>query len=381
MSTDHTEEQQMLRDMIAGFLADRYDHDARVAAIRSDLGRDPGLWQAFAGELAFLGAGFDEALGGFGGGYPETMLIMQELGAALAAEPYLGTVVIGGGFLRRAAPAFAAEWIGRIIAGEALIAFAQAEPQGRYNLADIRTTARRDGAGWVLNGFKSVVVGAPWASHLIVTARTGGSQREAGGVSVFLVERDAPGISRLDYATIDGHRAADITFENVALPAEALIGEEGGALPLVEQVVDEATVAVAAEACGVLRRLHADTVDYTRQRKQFGVPIASFQVLQHRMVDMFIHLERTVSMTAMATAALAQPADERARTVSATKVQVGQACRYVAQNAVQLHGGIGITDELALGHYFKRATVIENQFGSVDHHLTRFERLTYGAAA
>ena len=220
----------------------------------------------------------------------------------------------------------------------------------------------------------------PWATHLIVTARTGGSQSEANGVSVFLVEKNTPGIVTRDYPTVDGARASEVYFENVSVPAEALIGGEGAGLPLVEKVIDEATAAVCAEAVGCMRKLHEGTLDYARQRKQFGQPIANFQVLQHRMVDMFINLEQSVSMTYMATIKLDEDA-ERAKAVSAAKVQIGKACKFVGQSAIQLHGGMGMTDELAIGHYFKRATMIEGLFGSVDHHLRRYEALSFDKAA
>ena len=198
---------------------------------------------------------------------------------------------------------------------------------------------------------------------------------------MFLVEKNAGGLVTRDYPTVDGRRASEVFLENVRVPAEALIGVEGEGLPLVEQVVDEAIAAICAEACGVLRKAHENTLDYTKQRKQFGVPIASFQVLQHRMVDMFIHVEQAVSMTYMAHIKLSEPAADRAKAISAAKVQIGRACRYVGQNAIQLHGGMGMTDEMAVGHYFKRATMIEGEFGSVDHHLSRYERLSLDAAA
>lgn len=377
MDLSFTEEQSMLREMVGGWLADHYDADQRRAAVRSEEGWRPATWRAFAEDLGLLGASFAEDAGGLGGGAVETMILMEEFGGALVVEPYLGTVVIGGGFLRHSRHLRAADWIARIIAGDVIFAFAHGEPQSRYNLADLRTSARRDGGGWRLNGQKAVVIGAPWATHLIVTARTGGSQREADGVSVFIVAADAPGVTRQDYATVDGKRASEVFFENVALPDDALLGPADAALPLVERVVDEAIAAVCAEGCGVMRRMHQDTVDYTKQRQQFGRPIAEFQVLQHRMVDMFLQLEQAISMTYMATLALGDADIPRATSVSAAKVQVGRACRFVAQNAVQLHGGIGVTDELALSQYFKRATMIEGAFGSVDHHLARFERLSY----
>ncbi len=380
MDFSFTEEQSMLRDTVASYLADHYGFEARRAGIHSEAGWRPEVWKAFAEDLGILGAAFSEDLGGLGGGATDTMVLMEEFGKALVVEPYLGTVVIGGGFLKHGKPAGAAELIERIIAGEITMAFAWAEPQGRYSLSDVKTTARKDGAGYVLNGHKAVVIGAPWASHLIVTARTGGGQRDPEGVSVFLVEANAEGIVTRDYPTVDGHRASEVYFENLTVPAEALIGPEGTALPLVEQVVDEAIAATCAEACGVLRRLHEGTLEFTRARKQFGAPIASFQVLQHRMVDMFIQVEQAVSMTYMAHIKLDEPAAERAKAVSAAKVQVGRACRFVGQNAIQLHGGMGMTDEMAIGHYFKRATMIEGQFGSVDHHLKRYEALSFDGA-
>ena len=381
MDFSFTEEQSMLRDTIASYLADNYSFDQRRAALGREPFWRPDVWSAFADELGILGAAFPEAQGGLGGGYTENMVIMEELGKALVVEPYLGTVVIGGGFLKHGTPAGAEEMIGQIIAGKAIFAFAYAEPQGRYNIRDLKTTARKDGTGYVLNGHKAVVTGAPYATHLIVTARTGGGQREAGGISVFIVPKSAKGVTTRDYPTVDGFRASEVYFENVALGAEARIGGEGEALPLVETVMDEAIAATCAEACGVLRRLQEGTVEYTKQRKQFGVPISSFQVLQHRMVDMFIQLEQSISMTYMATIRLSDGDAERTKAVSAAKVQIGKACKFVGQNAVQLHGGMGVTDEMAIGHYFKRATMIEGLFGSTDHHLARYEVLSLGTAA
>ena len=380
MDFSFTDEQSMLRDTIASYLGDNYSFDQRRAVVSKEPGWNPAVWKAFAEELGILGAPFPEELGGLGGGAVENMIVMEEFGKALVVEPYLGTVVIAGGFLKHSGHPQAAELIGKIIAGDAVFAFAYAEPQGRYNLADLRTTAKKDGGGWVLNGHKAVVVGAPWATHLIVTARTGGGQRDAQGISSFIVEKSAKGVTTRDYPTVDGLRASEVVLENVKVPGEALMGPEGQGLPLIEKVVDEAIAATCAEACGVLRRLHEGTLEYTKQRKQFGVPISSFQVLQHRMVDMFIQLEQSVSMTYMATIKLADEA-ERSKAASAAKVQIGKACRFVGQNAIQLHGGMGMTDELAIGHYFKRATMIESAFGATDHHLTRYEFLSLGQAA
>jgi alkylation response protein AidB-like acyl-CoA dehydrogenase len=381
MDFSFTEEQSMLRDTVASFLADRYDFDTRRAVARSEAGWRPEQWKAFAGDLGILGAPFPEALGGLGGGAIETMIVMEAFGRALVIEPYVETVVIGGGFLKHSGHPGAAELIGKIVGGEAVIAFAYAEPQARYNWADLKTTARKQGAGYVLNGHKAVVTGAPWAGRLIVTARTAGGQRDVLGVSVFLVDKAAPGITTRDYPTVDGRRASEVYFENVSLPAEALIGETDNALPLVERVIDEATAASLAEGMGVLAKLHENTLDYTKQRKQFGQPIGAFQVLQHRMVDMFIAVEQATSITYMATLKLAEPDRDRATAVSAAKAYVGKALRFVGQNAIQLHGGMGMTDEMAIGHYFKRATVLEGLFGSTDHHLRRYEALAFDSAA
>jgi pimeloyl-CoA dehydrogenase small subunit len=376
-----TEEQSMLRDTVASYLADHYSFDQRREMLAKEPHWSPAIWKAFAEELGILGAPFSEELGGLGGGPVENMIVMQEMGKALVVEPYLSTVVIGGGFLKHSGHPNAEALIAQIIAGEAIFAFAYAEPQGRYNLADLKTTAAKDGGGWVLNGMKAVVIAAPYATHLIVTARTDGGQRDAQGISVFLVEKTAPGVTTRDYPTVDGFRASEVILENVKVGADALIGPEGHALPLIEKVVDEAIAATCAEACGVLGKLHEGTLEYTRQRKQFGQPISAFQVLQHRMVDMFIQVEQAVSMTYMATIKMGDADHERSKAAAAAKVQIGKACKFVGQNAIQLHGGMGMTDEMAIGHYFKRATMIESAFGSTDHHLARYEFLSLGQAA
>lgn len=376
MDLSYTETQEMLRDTLARFLADTYDFETRRKMIARPEGRDPGIWRALATELGILCAPFSEEQGGLGGGAIENTLIMEELGKVIAIEPYLQTVVIGGGALKAAGGALAEATIPAIIGGDAIIGFAYAEPKGRYDLANIATTAKKDGAGFSLNGHKAVVYAAPWASHLLVTARTGGSGREREGVDMFLIDASMPGITRRDYKTVDGFSASEVYFENVALPGEALLA---GGIDLIEKVVDEATVGVCAEAAGVTRKLHEGTLEYTRQRKQFGQPISKFQVLQHRMADIMIEVEQIVSMTLMATLKLDAPAAERKAAVSMAKAKVARAAKFVGQNAIQTHGGIGITDELAIGHFFKRATMIEGQFGSADWHLQRFEELTLPA--
>lgn len=375
MDFTYTETQDMIRDTLTRFLADNYDFDKRQQMIASDAGRDPAIWQSIAAELGLLGAAFEEEHGGLGGGMTEHTIIMEELGKAIAVEPYLQTAVIGGGALKAAGGALAASVIPQIIAGEAIIAFAYAEPKGRYDLANITTTAKKDGGGYTLNGHKSVVYAAPWATHLLVSARTGGGQKERDGISLFLIDANADGVVKRDYPTNDGFRASEIYFENVAIGGDALLGEEDGALPLIEKLIDEATVAVCAEAVGVTTRLHADTLEYSKQRQQFGQPIGRFQVLAHRIVDMFLEVEQARSMTLMGMLKLDLPADQRMAAISQAKAKIGRACNFVGQNAIQTHGGIGITEELAVGHYFKRATMIEHQFGSIDHHYARYERL------
>ena len=376
MDLSYTETQDMLRDSLARFLADTYDFETRKKMLASPAGRDPGIWKALSSELGLTCAPFAEEYGGMGGGHLENAIMMEELGKVIAIEPWLQTVVIGGGALQAVGGAVAAEVIPQIISGDATFAFAYAEPQGRYNLADIGTTAKADGSGFVLNGHKAAVYAAPWATHLLVTARTGGSRRERAGVELFLVDAKAAGITMREYAMVDGFRGAEVYFENVAIPGEALLP---GGIDLIERVVDEATIAVCAEGTGLARKLLEGTVEYTKQRKQFGQPIGKFQALQHRMADMLVDVEQIASMGLMGTLKLGLPADQRKAAVSQVKAKVSRCIKAVGQNAVQTHGGIGITMELAIGHYFKRSTMIENQFGSADWHLERYEALTLPA--
>ena len=372
MDFSFTEEQTLLRNTVQSLLSDKYDFETRRKVAKSADGWRPEIWAQFA-ELGLLAAPFSEEMGGLGGGAIETMIVMEEFGRHLVIEPYLETVVIAGGFLREGGSAAQQEaHIPGIIGGETVWAFAYAEPQGRYNLADLTTTAKKDGSGYVINGYKAVVLGAPWAQKLIVTARTSGGQRDRDGVSVFIVDKSAAGVSVRDYPTVDGRRASEITFENVKVDADALIGAEGKGLPLVEKITDQAIAALSAEAIGCMKELNTATVEYCKTRKQFGVPIGKFQVLQHRMVDMFMAYEQSVSMTYMVNLKLDENDAERARAAAGAKVQIGKAGRYVGQQAVQLHGGMGMTDELNVGHYFKRLTMIDTQFGNVDYQLKRY---------
>lgn len=370
-----TEEQNLLRNSVQKFVQNSYTFEARRQIAKSDTGWKKENWKQFA-DLGLLGAPFAEEHGGLGGGPIETMIIMEEFGRGLVVEPYLGTVVLGGGFLRHGgSKAQKEQIIPEIIEGKKVLAFAFAEPQGRYNLADLQVTAKKSGSGYTLNGHKAVVVGAPWADTLVVTARTAGAQRDAKGVSVFLVDKKAKGVGTRDYPTVDGLRASEVTFENVSVGADAVIGHVDDGLKLVEQVTDEGIAALSAEAIGGMKVLNDTTVEYCKTRKQFGVPIGKFQVLQHRMVDMFMNYEQSVSITYMVTLKLKESETERKKAASAAKVQIGKAGRFIGQNAVQLHGGMGMTDELNVGHYFKRLTMIDTMFGNVDHHLKRYASL------
>ncbi len=370
-----SEEQTLLRNSVQKFVQNGYSFDTRRAIVRSEAGWKRENWKQIA-ELGLLGAPFSEEQGGLGGGPIETMIIMEEFGRGLVVEPYLGTVVLAGGFLRHGgSKAQHAQFIPEIVEGKRVFAFAFAEPQGRYNLADLQVTAKKSGSGYTLNGHKAVVVGAPWADTLVVTARTAGAQRDENGVSVFVVDKKAKGVGTRDYPTVDGLRASEVTFENVSVGADALVGQADNGLKLIEQVTDEGIAALSAEAIGAMKVLNDTTVEYCKTRKQFGVPIGKFQVLQHRMVDMFMNYEQSVSITYMVTLKLGESELERKKAASAAKVQIGKAGRFIGQNAVQLHGGMGMTDELNVGHYFKRLTMIDTMFGNVDHHLKRYASL------
>ncbi|TWJ08587.1 acyl-CoA dehydrogenase family protein [Altererythrobacter ishigakiensis] len=371
MDFNFTEEQEMVRDGLSRLVREQYGAETRREVIASEAGWRPEIWAQLA-ELGILGMPFSEEDGGFGGGAIDSMIVMEEFGKGLVVEPFVPTVVCAGGFFKHAGTAAQKEeHIGAIVSGERIYAFAYAEPRGRYDLSDLQTTAKKDGDGYVLNGHKAVVIAAPWASHLIVTARTSGGQRDKDGISVFVLDKSTDGVVTRDYETVDGRRASEVYFENARVPADALIGEEGGALPLIERVTDEAIAAQCAEACGAMKVANAMTLEYSKQRKQFGVPIGKFQVLQHRMADMFTEYEQSVSMSYLATLKLDASESERKRTVSAAKVRIGQAAHHIGQESIQIHGGNGMTDEYAIGHYFKRLTIFDSEFGNVDHHMKR----------
>ena len=374
MDFDLSEEQRLLKESLDRLIGDRYAFEKRKSYAQGPEGWSRELWAQYA-ELGLLGLPFAEDYGGSAGGPVETMIAMEAFGRALALEPFLATVVLGGGFLRHGSAEQCAALVPKIVDGSLTFAFAQTERHSRYDLADISTAAVRDGAGWVLDGEKGVVLHGDTADKLIVTARIGGGRRDRDGVAVFVVDGKAVGVSRRGYSTQDGLRASEISLTGVRVGPEDVLGEPGAGLPLVERVVDEAIAALCAEAVGTMSAMHELTVDYLKTRRQFGREIGSFQILQHRAVDMLIALEQARSMAMFATMmASDEDAAERRNALSAAKVQIGRSGRLIGQQAIQLHGGIGMTMEYKVGHYFKRVTMIDTMFGDADHHLRELAR-------
>ena len=364
-----TGEQELLRDGLTKFLSTRYQLESSRAAAKIGAGWQPEVWRAFADELGILGAALPEEVGGIGGGPVEVMVIAEALGHALVVEPYVDTAVVAGGLLVRAGTTEASRLLEKLVAGEAVVALAAAEARSGERWQDVTTSARPDGDTWLLDGAKIMVLNARLATHLLVTATT------PAGLSLFLVDvTDTPaGLAVHGYRTVEDRWAADIEFDGVRA---TLLGEDGAAWPSLAQARDEGAAAICAEAVGNMRKVLADTVEYSKQRQQFGTPIGSFQALQHRMVDMHMELEQSVAAVYLAVLNLQADADQRSRAVSAAKATVGRAARFIGQNAVQLHGGMGMTEELAIGHYFKRLTAVQYEFGSTDHHLARYAELT-----
>ncbi|MGY4230307.1 pimeloyl-CoA dehydrogenase small subunit [Bradyrhizobium sp. USDA 4503] len=376
MNFDLSEERRLLKDSVERLLLDSYGLDERRKYQREKPGFSEAMWARYA-ELGLLALPFGEAHGGFGGDAVDTMIIMEAFGKALILEPYFATVVLAGGILRHgASEAQRAELIPAIAEGRIKLAFAYAEPQARYDLFDVQTQAKKDGGGWALNGAKGLVLHGDAADRIIVSARTAGDSRAKDGIGLFLVDGNAPGLTRRGYMTQDGLRAAEITLENVRATAADVIGDPAGAFPVISRVADEAVAALCAEAVGCFAEMQAITVDYLKTREQFGKKIGTFQVLQHRAVDMFVELEQSRSM-AMYAAMMAGESDvtERERAISAAKVQIGRSAKAIGHQSIQLHGGIGMTMEYSIGHYFKHVTMIDTLFGDADHHLGRLAEL------
>lgn len=373
MDFDLTDEQRLLKDSVDRLVTDQYQFEQRKKYMAEPNGWSTAVWQQYA-ELGLLGLPFAEAHGGFGGGPVETMIVMEAFGRGLVLEPYFATVILGGGLIRRGASAAQQQaLLPQVTQGKLKLAFAHVERQSRYDLADVATKAARSGGAWLLDGAKSVVLHGDCADRLLVTARVSGDRRDRAGVGLFLVDTNGSGVSRRGYPTQDGLRAAEVTLSGA--PGEP-VGEVGNALPVVEHVVDEAIAALCAEAVGAMQAMHETTLEYLKTRQQFGRPIGQFQVLQHRSVDMLVALEQARSMAMFAAVMAAEDdAMERRRAIAAAKVQIGRSGRHVGQEAIQLHGGIGMTMEYKVGHYFKRMTMIDKMFGDADTQLAALAQL------
>ena len=372
MDFDLTEEQRLLRDSVERLLADHYGFDKRRSYLAQPEGWSRGLWAQYA-ELGLLGLPFPEDYGGFGGGPIEVMLVMEAFGRVLALEPYLATVVLGGTAMRLAgSEEQKASMLPQIAEGELILAFAHGERQSRYDLTDVLTTAKPKGSGWVLDGAKSVVLHGDSAQRLILSARNSGERDDPDGITLFLVNAASNGVARRAYPMRDGTRAAEISLSGVEVGEQDVLGEVGAGFPVIERVVEAGIAATAAEAVGAMETMQAMTLEYLKTRTQFGRPIGQNQALQHRATEMLMELERGRSMAMLAAMMVEEPDPaERAHNITMAKVGVGQASKFVSQNAIQLHGGIGMTEEYAVGHYFRRCMVIEHTFGDTAHHLSR----------
>jgi pimeloyl-CoA dehydrogenase small subunit len=373
MNFELSEEQTLLAETIKRFVATHYNFDARAKIIASPAGHSADVWAAIA-EMGLLGLPFAEAHGGFGGSTVDVMLVMEAIGEGLLVEPYLATVGLGGRFVARVGSKEQQERIlPALVQGKHTLAFAHVEPGARYDLRQVGLKATRSGEGWTLDGDKRMVLHGGQADTLVVSARTGGGATDAAGITLFLVPRTTPGVSVKEVRTIDNLRAADVRFTGVRLGADALLGREGEGYPAIEEAVDYATALLCAEAVGAIRYANDATLEYLKTRRQFGVPIGSFQALQHRMVEMMISYEQARSMAYLACVKVdTAEAAERRRVISAAKIKIADACRHVSQEAVQLHGGMGMTEELKISHTFRRLTMLAQTFGDAEHHLERF---------
>lgn len=377
MNFDFSEEQVMLRDSVARYIQDEYNFETRQRIAHSPEGMSRENWRTFA-ELGWLSIPFAEEHGGFGGGAVDIMVMMEQLGKGLVLEPYLATVLLFGGLLERnASPELRDAFLPQVIAGECQGTFAYLERQSRFELADVATTAKPEGDGYSLNGEKVVVLNGSVADYAIVSARTGGEQCDQNGISLFLVALDSPGVKRHSYRMMDGQLVSNLVFDNVQVPANHLIGELDQAYTQIEATAMQANLALAAEALGIMEQLNAKTVEYTKTRKQFNVAISSFQALQHRMVDTFMAYEQTKSLLYRAVCAITDAEEDAATAIHALKVMVDKAGKHIYGEAIQLHGGMGITDELDIGHYAKRLMMIITTFGNGDYHQAKFNGLRY----
>jgi alkylation response protein AidB-like acyl-CoA dehydrogenase len=376
MDFELSEEQRQLSDSVGRYLSDHYDFESRKVITKSDTGASDAVWKQLA-EFGVLAIPFSEEAGGFGGGAVDLMSAMQAIGSALVVEPVLATVLAGRMIDRAGSASQKDEILQGVAEGTRRLAFAHVEDGARYRLDVVNATAKKSGDGWVLNGLKRVVVGAPQADLLVVSARTSGASSDAKGISLFVVDPKAKGVSMTPYRNMDNQRAADVKLDGVQVRGDAIVGAEGGALPVIEEAVDFATALQCAEAVGAMQFANDTTLEYLKTRKQFGQPIGAFQALQHRMVEMFVTLEQARSMSYLACSKVDTVTDpvERGRCVSAAKIKIADACRQISQESIQLHGGMGMTEEMKVSHTFRRLTMIAQQFGDADHHLARFAAL------
>jgi alkylation response protein AidB-like acyl-CoA dehydrogenase len=372
MNFELSDEQRMIQESVERFVSESYPLDSRVALSASEPGFSTEYWQSMA-ELGWLGLPFDEADGGFGGNQIDVLVVMEQFGRGLVLEPYLASIVMGGGALKRGgSAALKNEMLPGVIDGTRQLAFAYAEHQAGFELDDVTTTARREGESLIVNGQKSMVQNAATADQVVVSVRTSGGQVDQNGITLLLVDADAEGVSRDDFPTVDGLRASEIAFKDVVVGQERILGEVDQGFGILQEVANDAMLALGAEAVGAMEILYKDTVEYTQQREQFDHPLSEFQVVQHRMVDMFMEYEQCKSMLYRATMEAVQAPDSAQRTIHALMHLVGKHGIFIGENAVQLHGGMGMTEELRLGHYFKRLLVIDAMFGNSDYHLQKF---------
>ena len=376
MNFELSEEQRLLKDSAERFVRENCALERRRALVEEEPGYSEIHWRQMA-DLGWLGVGVPEEYGGTGGGPLETMVLMEAFGAGLVLEPYFPSVVLGAGLVEKAGSAAQKEAIlPAAVAGDLKLAFAWVEPRAGYDLFDVETAAERRGDGYVINGAKGVVLGAASADRIVVSARTAGGSRDPVGIGLFLVDREASGLKLRGYRTVDGLRAAEISLDNVAAGEDAVLGDPQGALPVMEAVAERAIAALCAEAVGAMDVIVRDTAEYLKTRKQFGRPIGAFQVLQHEFTDMLMASEEARSMMYVATLRLAERDPvQRAKAVSGAKHLAGRHGRFIGQTAIQLHGGMGMTEEMAVGHYFKRLTMIDVMFGNEAYHLKRYAAL------
>ncbi len=377
MDLSLNDEQILLKESVARFVKDQYSVEKRRSLRDTEAGYDSDYWQQFA-ELGWLALPFSDEDDGFGGSAIDTMVLMEELGRGLVVEPYLVNVVICGGLLRRAAAETRTRYLPDLIGGASQWAFAFAEEHGRYDLSDVSLRAEADGNDYLLTGDKYAVLNGHIATELLVLARTSGEQKDRAGLILFRVAGDSPGIRRRGFPLIDGSKGANLHFDAVRVSADDCIGSIGDAYDLVEDVVTEAIVAMGAEALGAMEALLAETVAYTKTREQFGQPIGRFQALQHRMADMYVHCENFRSLLYYAAIARDEGREDMRQAAWGLKVKLGESGRLVSQQAVQLHGGIGMTDELGVGHYFKRLLLLNTLFGDAEHSLGRYVEASGG---